>query len=370
MKILIATDSFKSSMTSKEIADIIQNNVTEHSFIKKPLADGGEGSVETLQNTLKLEKVIINTLDTYQKEFETYYLFDSENKIAYIETAMICGIENIATKDLDIMNSSSIGVGIAMKHAIDYGAKEIYLFLGGTASNDGGLGLLKGLDYKLLNLNNEELDGKTNELAQLSTIIAPKTDYSNVKVHLISDVNNPLLGELGATYVYGKQKGGSETQLDKIEESMKSYQKIMSNYFEKDLSTLASAGAAGGLPFSIMNVFDFKVESGIDFFIELLEIEDSMEKIDLLITGEGKIDAQSFQGKTISRVIDLAKEHKKPYFLICGLNEIELNELKKDPLFKGILELSHYAKDSEESIKHGASILAKHIKGALSHITK
>lgn len=244
MKILLACDSFKNSMTSKEMIDIVAKYGGSHKFIKKPLADGGEGSVETLRKVIDFERIEIKTLDAYQKNLESFYLFDSVNKAAYIESAMICGIEGILLETLDIMESSSIGVGIAIEDALKYGAKDIYLFLGGTASNDGGLGILKAFGYSLLSQNKKELEGKTMDLVKLSLIKGTKRFNKAVTVHFISDVENTLLGDLGATFVYGKQKGANDNDLVLIEESMQSYQKLMKELFLNDYSAMPSSGPA------------------------------------------------------------------------------------------------------------------------------
>lgn len=368
MKILLAIDSFKSSMSAHEIVDVIEENAKEHTFIKKTLADGGEGSLDILQTTLDLEKIPLTTLDTYQRKIETYYLFDFEAKEAYIETAMICGLEALDPQDLDVMESSSLGVGLAIKDAQKRGAQNINLFLGGTASNDGGLGLLKGLGYQLLGAKGQVLQGKTKDLGKLLGIIKPDKELSQVKLTLISDVINPLIGTDGATHVFGHQKGASPKDILTIEKAMVHYQEVLSTYFYSDFSKETSSGAAGGIPFALMNLFDFRVKSGIDFFWNLLELEDALASVDLVLTGEGKIDHQSFQGKTISRVIEKAREQNKKYFLICGLSDIPIKKLEEDPLFQGILELRKHASSLEESMSDAKNILAKTISKALADL--
>lgn len=359
MKILLAPDSFKNSMTSKEVVDIFGSVLLNHVLVKKPLADGGEGSLSVLQNQFKLKKIPFQSLDSYQNQIKSYYLLDEDNKIAYIESALICGIQNIDKKNLNIMESSSIGIGIAIEHAIAQGVKEVYLFLGGTATNDGGLGILKGLDYQLLDKNKQNLEGKTKDLGQLVNLVPPKKTHKLSQIHLISDVTNPLLGKEGATYVYGEQKGASKLQINAIEQSMKQYHQVISQYFNRNLAYQKSTGAAGGIPYLLANLFPYTIKSGIEFFIKELDIESIIEEVDLVITGEGKIDEQSFHGKTISQIINLCKKYGKDYVLVCGINDLTLKELSNDKYFKGILEIRKEAKDLEESIEEGSNILRK-----------
>lgn len=363
MKLLLASDSFKGSMSAQEVVDELAEHFKGNELIKKPLADGGEGSLAILQSQVNFKKIPLQTFDAYQNSLESYYLMDEKNQIAYIETALICGVEGIPEKELNIMESSMIGLGIAIKDALSKGAKEIYFFLGGTATNDGGLGMLLGLGYTLLDDSGQVLQGKTKELGKVSQILPPIEKIELEAVHILSDVTNPLLGEQGATYTYGKQKGADDEELVEIEKGMIHYKQQLSHYFKKEMAERESAGAAGGIAYALMNLFEGKVESGIEFFIDQLKIRSKIEEADLVITGEGKIDQQSFHGKAISKIIDLARKNKKDYLIVCGVSEIPLAELNQDPFFKGLIELQKEAKSIEESIEEGPKVLHT----ALSH---
>lgn len=359
MKILVSSDSFKNSISSKQIGSIVQNKLNKHHMLNRPLADGGEGSLDLLFDVTNYQKVNFLTLDTYQKPTTSHYLYDSKTKTAFIETALICGVEMIES-DLKIMDSSSIGVGKAIDHAANKGAEIIHLFMGGTATNDGGLGLLKGLGYKFYDNNNRLLQGKTEELGNVFRIEEPKIKLKIKCINLISDVDNPLLGHKGATYVYGKQKGGSHEQLKTIDYKMNQYSKVLSNYFNVDYTSYKSSGAAGGLGYALMHIFPFKVQSGIKYFIEQLEIESLISEVDLVITGEGRIDNQSFHGKVISEVINLCRKYNTPYILICGQLDYDKKKLT-DKSLKKIIVLSEYANSLSESIDQASQFLEQAI---------
>lgn len=234
---LIAVDSFKGSMSSIEIGETIKEVLPNTDFI--PIADGGEGSLDVLSYINPQYKwVTFEGADTYLNLVKQHYLINGDK--AYIESALICGF---TSKDKDILNSSSYGIGLALKDAFQKGIKHIYLFLGGTGSNDGGMGLLSALGYQF---NQNNLRPTSKNMIKIHDITMPKQPIHFESVTLLSDVNNPLLGEKGATYIFGPQKGGNPEMLNALEKGMENWAYHINHLTKQDNTMLPGAGAAGG----------------------------------------------------------------------------------------------------------------------------
>lgn len=347
--ILIASDSFKGTMSSIEIGRIFKKKLKNSSYI--PIADGGEGSIDALRYVnKKLEAVSFDGKDTYGNELTQYYYIDE--KIAYIETAQICGI----CEENDVLNSTSEGVGLALKDASLRGINEVYIFLGGTGTNDGGIGILKGLGYMLKDIEGNELLPNTKNLGRLAKIETPKDVPSFKNITLVSDVKNPLLGNLGATYIFGPQKGVTIDLIDQIEKDMNSYARVISKSFSMNKSNNPSSGAAGGISFILMTIYKCNLVSGIELISKTLNLRKLIQESQLVVTGEGKIDEQSFYGKTIQYIIEVCREFNVPYILICGENTLKSY---KDDLCKGIFQLIDVAISKNEALHEPAKVLER-----------
>lgn len=351
-KVLVATDSFKGSMTSKEVGEIITSVLTNAFDI--PLADGGEGSLDVIQSVFKdTHKISFNGISTYGEK-ETHNYLIRENT-AYIESSIISGFNEART----ILKSTSKGIGLALLDAYKQDIQNVTIFLGGTGCNDGGMGLLEALGYQFYGDKNKLLIGNTQNIGKIHTIKAPPKQIKFNSVNLISDVTNPLVGPLGATHTFGPQKGASIDIVDTIERSMAHYAQLIAHHFQKDYASTPASGAAGGIAFSLMNLFDVEIISGIEYISDLVELKKHIQKSDIIITGEGKIDAHSFYGKTISHVISLCHQYNKPYILICGINELKDYE---DDLLLGIYQMVDYADSIEDSIERAKSLLIRMMK--------
>ena len=351
MKTVAAFDSFKNSISSIKITSIVSQILPN--VIEVPLADGGEGSLQILNKYKRLERIELEVDDAYMNRKFTYFLYDKSTNTAYIESALICGIEGLDISKASIYDSSSIGVGQAIKYAIDtYRCKHIYIFLGGTASNDGGFGLMSELGYEFYDIIDKHVTPILNNVASISSF--KRTFNTDAHFYLVSDVENSLLGPLGATHVFGPQKGVTIDILDDVEYRIS----LLARMLDTKNETRTSSGAAGGIGYGLMNIGDCTVLSGIEFFSNLSSLESHIMNCDLVLAGEGKIDKQSFYGKTISHIIDLCRRYQKPYYLICGYSELSIEELG-DPLCMGILPISVYSDSIEDSIFNGSKYLKK-----------
>lgn len=318
-KIIIAVDSFKGSGTSEEIANYIETGLqqgnSQFEIEKVAIADGGEGTVSVVTDATHREVYSKPVKNPFGEAVEAHWgLLDPQTAI--IEVAQADGITLIDGR-LDVMRASSYGVGQQMLQAIDQGAKTIYVGLGGSASNDAGLGMLQALGAQFLDENAYLLEGVPTNLDQINTIDTIQLERNLVGVQIIglSDVTNPLTGKQGASYVFGPQKGANEQQVVELDEMI---EKFADQVAHGNHANEAGAGAAGGIGFALLAFCHAKIESGIQTVMKLIGLPDKLLTADVVITGEGKIDGQSLGGKVPIGVAQLAKQHQLPVIAITG----------------------------------------------------
>ena len=322
MNILVAGDSFKGSLSSKEFtqttAEILQKNGISARAL--PLSDGGEGALQVLTDILDGEIIEITVLDSILRQ--TSALIGKAQNTYIIESAQAVGLPQLGDNK-DILSSSSYGVGQMMSSSLDRGAEKIYLTIGGTACNDGGAGMLAGLGVEFYNVKGESFIPQAKSLCDITKICFDNIHPGLKKCEIIvlSDVANPLLGENGATYVYGPQKGGDDTTLPMIERNIKHFAKMISEATEKDYRSNPGAGAGGGIGFSAMYLDNLRFMNGADEILRLSGFDEHLEWADMVITGEGRFDEQSFMGKICGRIIDSARGKK--IGIICGISTLE-----------------------------------------------
>ncbi|WP_044565060.1 glycerate kinase family protein [Anaerococcus provencensis] len=322
LSIVIASDSYKGSLSSFEVAELMTegfNRLSKDLNIKSfSIADGGEGTVEALA---KENGEII--------EFEVTGLFGEktigelgklDDKTCVLETASPCGLNRLKDDQLDPYKATSRGIGEMIVHALDMGFENIYIGLGGSAVNDGGIGLAQALGASLTDINNNDVPYGIDGLKCVANIDTSLLDsrIKNTNFILLSDVTNPLIGINGATFVYGPQKGVPTSELEDIDRYMENYGKLLSKDTGKDIINTTSAGAAGGIGATLIALTNAKIERGIEAIIDLLNIEKFIEKADIVFTGEGRIDGQSINGKAPVGIAKIAKKYNKPVVAIVG----------------------------------------------------
>ena len=326
-KLLILSDSFKNSISSKDIGEIGKRifkqalpNLDVETF---RIADGGEGTVDFFINELGYQKVTIETINCFKQNINTYY--GVKNDTAVFDVASCVGF--LVNDHLDLWHASTYGIGIVLKAIIEKGYKKIYLGLGGSITNDGGMGILGAMGAKFY-LDKEEVIPFNDH-----SVLFNKVDLTdvfklceNVQIIGLCDVNNPLLGDRGATFTYGPQKGGNDETLKKLENWMEQYTKC----FDAD-PNVPGSGAAGGIGYCL-NILGSSLVSGIKVMLDELKLVDKLDSNTLLITGEGALDHTSFQGKIIGFLLDLTKKHQTDTIIICGIN-------KMDKLIKNVYPL-------------------------------
>lgn len=324
MKILVASDSFKGTMSSREIGRIIQHELAPfHHVGYLPVSDGGEGFLDALQETFPGQLHTASCQDPLGREITCQYIL-SDDKTAIIESAVTAGLCLLAETERNPMITSSYGLGLLLRDALRQGAERVYIGLGGSAINDGGVGLLQAMGAVLSDGNGEDIRESGGKV--LRRIAAVDTSTLDSWIHAASfyavcDVDNPLLGARGSTRVYGPQKGADTAMLDALEEGMTRVAEVVKKVTGRDDSEVPGAGAAGGLGFCLKSFFNARILKGMDALADLTGLEDRISQYDLIITGEGKLDDQTGSGKVPLGMLRLGEKYHVPVLCVCGLNE-------------------------------------------------
>ena len=324
MKIVIAPDSFKESLSAKQVAQSIAKGIgkviPEAEIVQIPVSDGGEGLLDALIEPLGGEIISVEVKDPLLRNIHAAFGILEDKKTGIIEMATASGLELLTESEKNPLITSTFGTGQLIKEALDRGCSIIIIGLGGSATNDGGIGMIKALGGKFLNKKREEIGDGGGALDKLYSIDLSNFDQRIAQCEIIAacDVSNPLTGINGASLVYGAQKGGSPQELEQLDRNLSHYASVIRSGIGIDIDTPAGAGAAGGLGAALLGFFNAKLISGIDLIIESLELERHVKDADLVITGEGKIDSQTLHGKTVLGVATIAKKYNVPVIAIAG----------------------------------------------------
>lgn len=324
MKILIASDSFKGSMTALEASESINQGVISvcpNAMVKKlPLSDGGEGLVDCLIAATGGKYMKNNVTGPMGKPTIACWGILGDQKTAVIEMASASGLLVDTLERNDPRIATTYGTGELIKAALDAGCSKIILGLGGSATNDGGSGMAQALGAKLLNRNGQELPFGGSSLLYLNKIDISGLDsrLKDVEVQAACDVDNPLIGNKGASHVFGPQKGASSEVVLELDRGLSHYAKIIKQDLNVDIVNMPGAGAAGGLGAGVVAFLNGNLSSGIDLVIESVGLEAQLKTSDLVFTGEGKLDEQTVYGKVPVGVARLAKKHQIPLIAIAG----------------------------------------------------
>ena len=359
MKILLAPDKFKGSLSAEQVCRSISTQLAKLDpnieTILHPMADGGDGSLEILNQHLNLIKRNIQTSDPLGRALSTHY-FTSE-EAAFIELASASGLVLLSQKERNPMRISTFGTGKMVADAMSKGYKNIYLFLGGSATNDAGIGIASALGFDFFDSKGKILDPIGASLAKIYNIKNKKVfNFSRVSITLLCDVNNPFFGENGAAYVYGPQKGADEQDVRELNKGLEHFSNILLRSTGKNIAELPSAGAAGGVAGGLAALCKAKLEPGFGVISKLSKLEEKIQKVDYIISGEGRLDEQSLQGKVIDGMAKLAIKYAKPLSLFVGKNHLE--QSKTDALnVEHILSISERAKDIQDAMSRGKNYL-------------
>lgn len=316
MKIVIAMDSFKGSMTSMEAGNAAKEGILkvmpDTKVVVKPLADGGEGTMEALLQGLGGEEVTVQVSDPLgRKTLANYAEIISGNgeKTAVIEMAQAAGLTLLAEEERNPYKTTTFGFGEIISHAIDRGCRDFIVGIGGSATNDGGIGMLRALGYCFLDESRHEIKSP-EDLGKIEQIYRKNTrkELGECTFRIACDVTNPLCGENGATYIYGPQKGLADANLKERDKAMNSYAEAVAKFAKKDCRDIPGAGAAGGVGFAFVSMLGAKLIPGAELVMQVTGVEEELKEADLFLTGEGRIDTQTAMGKAPMAAAQKAKE--------------------------------------------------------------
>lgn len=362
MRVLIAIDKFKGSLTSIEAGNIIQDAIASQSSKYKttllPIADGGDGFAEVFKYYLNTKTVKVKSVDPLFNIMIGYYEWNNQNKTAIIELAVCSGIALLPKNKKNPLLTSTYGTGILIKHAISKGAKKIILGLGGSATNDAGMGIASALGFSFFDKNGNELMPIGASLNHIHSIEAP-VKMPKVSFDIATDVQNVLFGNNGAAYIYGPQKGANAKEVIQLDKGLRNMSSIINKSTKVNLSKVKGMGAAGGVTAMLFPFFKTRIISGIDLVMEISNFKKYISKTDLLITGEGKIDDQSFQGKVVGAFLKQAKKYKVHVLLVTGIFGATNKIKARNPQ---VIELTDKGKNIDYAIKNAKKLLSEKVK--------
>jgi glycerate kinase len=358
--VLIAPDKFKGTLSALEVCQAINRGIKRYNkdiiTILHPLADGGEGSVNLLSHYLPLEAVEVEVENPVgKKRMATYYKTSHQ---AFIELAEASGLELLTEEERNPMFTSSYGSGQMILDAIQNGATEIFLFLGGSATNDAAIGIARALGYRFFDKNGNALPPTGENLSKIHQIDSSgvEVDLSKIKFTSLCDVNNTLFGKNGAAYVYAPQKGASHEEVVALDTGLRHFADLIKQEFNLTIGDIPGGGAAGGIGAGLIAFCNAELKSGIQTIMEVSKFPEHLRSANLVFSGEGKIDQQTLEGKVINGVTRLSENFDKPVALFAGQNKLSSKE-EQSLNTLSILSILDNAKNMEDAMKNGAQIL-------------
>ncbi len=359
-RIVVAPDKFKGSLTGIQFCDAVERGIKKVidavEIIKLPLADGGDGTVEALQYYTGGEYLRVLVNDPLMRKIEASYLYSASEKMAFIEMAEASGIRLLKTDELDPLRTSTFGTGELIIDAIERGVQQIILGIGGSSTNDAGMGMARALGFRFFDKNKTELLGRGEDLNKLEFIDTSEVDLKikSVRFKVACDVDNPLYGLNGAAYIYSPQKGASPEIVKELDLGLQSFNNVVKDQFGKDLQSIPGAGAAGGLGAGSILFLNAELNSGTSLVKEVAGFDEKIIDADWIITGEGKFDEQTFSGKVIKGVLESRTNQRLAVF--CGVSELDRSQLEEYKI-DYISEMMEQAKNPEDSIKNSGRYL-------------
>lgn len=352
MKVVVAIDSLKGSLSSMEAGLAIKEGVLaaqpDAEVIVKPLADGGEGTTDALIEGMNGERIDLTVTGPMHTPVDVYYGYLRETNTAVMEMASAAGITLVPDKEKNPLLATSYGVGEMIIDAIQRGCRNFIIGIGGSITNDGGIGMLKALGVRFLDEKGEDAGEGGQALAKVACIdlsgLNPLLKECHIQV--ACDVNNPLCGESGSTYVYGPQKGVTEDMKKTLDEAMAHFARVTSESLENDYMNTPGAGAAGGLGFAFLAYVGATLTPGIELILDAVGLEDELSGADVVVTGEGRLDFQTAMGKAPVGVAKLAKKYNARVVAFAGSVTKEATACNKEgidaffPILRGVCTLA------------------------------
>lgn len=352
MKVVIAIDSLKGSLSSMEAGMAIKDGILaakpDAEVIVKPLADGGEGTTDALIEGMNGERIDLTVTGPMHTPVDAYYGYLKDTNTAVMEMASAAGITLVPDSEKNPLLATSYGVGEMINDAIQRGCRNFIIGIGGSVTNDGGIGMLKALGVRFLDENGEDAGEGGQALAKVARIDVSGMNplLKECHIQVACDVNNPLCGENGSTYVYGPQKGVTEDMKKTLDEAMAHFARVTSETLENDYMNIPGAGAAGGLGYAFLAYTGATLTPGIELILDAVGLEEELSGADVVVTGEGRLDFQTAMGKAPVGVARLAKKYNAKVIAFAGSVTKEATACNKEginaffPILRGVCTLA------------------------------
>ncbi|MCR4458617.1 glycerate kinase [Pseudescherichia sp. L3] len=374
MKIVIAPDSYKESLSALDVATAIEQGFREifpqAEYIKLPVADGGEGTVEAMVAATQGRIVEVTVTGPLGTQVEGFYGLSGDEQSAFIEMAAASGLELVLPEQRNPLITTSWGTGELIRHALDAGVKHIIIGIGGSATNDGGAGMVQALGAKLLDSEGNPLGQGGGALETLARIDISELDrrLHDCRIEVACDVTNPLTGKEGATAIFGPQKGATPEMITRLDAALAHYAELIKRDLDLDVLDLAGGGAAGGMGAALFAFCGAELRQGIEIVTDALHLDRYVAEADLVITGEGRIDSQTVHGKVPVGVAKVARRYNKPVIGIAGSLTADVGVVHEhgiDAVFSviyGICTLDDALKNAAENVRMTARNVAAVLK--------
>ncbi|MDU1059986.1 MAG: glycerate kinase [Leclercia adecarboxylata] len=374
MKIVIAPDSYKESLSALAVATAIEQGFCEifptAEYVKLPVADGGEGTVEAMVAATQGDIIQVRVTGPLGGHVDGFYGRSGDGKSAFIEMAAASGLELVPPAQRNPLKTTSWGTGELIRHALDAGVKHIIIGIGGSATNDGGAGMVQALGANLLDEQGNAIGAGGGELEKLARIDISGLDkrLAACRIEVACDVTNPLTGNNGASAVFGPQKGATPEMITRLDGALTQYARIIARDLDVDVLGLAGGGAAGGMGAALYAFCGAQLRQGIEIVTDALNLDSQVADADLVITGEGRIDSQTIHGKVPVGVAKIAKRHNKPVIGLAGSLTADVGVVHDhgiDAVFSviyTICTLEEALEDAAENVRMAARNIAAVLK--------
>ena len=377
LKFVLAPDSFKGSLTSPQVCSAMEIGINNYfhdaKVISIPLADGGEGTLNAIISSVNGKIISCKVRNPVGKNVESQYGVIEDEKIAVIEMATASGLYLIPKELQNPLFTTTYGTGQLIKDALENGYRKFIISIGGSATTDGGAGMAQALGVDFYDEFGKVIsEPMTNELIGKCYDISIENLHQAIKdsdFTIASDVNNPLFGKNGAVYVYASQKGASQDELPILENNMQHFYKLVKNKLDVSVKNIPGSGASGGLGAGLMAFLGAKVQSGIEIVLDIVKFKEKIKDADYIITGEGKLDIQTINGKTISGILQIAKKNNIPVIAIAGIVEDEKEILNKMSLEK-VFSICNSEISIEYAMKNASTLITKRMEEVCEYINK
>ncbi|MCT4703115.1 glycerate 2-kinase [Enterobacteriaceae bacterium H20N1] len=362
MKIVIAPDSYKESLSALDVAQAIEKGFREifpdALYISVPVADGGEGTVDAMIGATQGSKMATTVTGPLGEPVTACWGMSGDGKTAFIEMAEASGLALVPSEKRNPLVTTSHGTGELILCALDNGARNIIIGIGGSATNDGGAGMMQALGARLADANGKEVSPGGGSLLSLNSIDISGLDkrLESCVINVACDVTNPLIGDNGASRIFGPQKGASEAMIVELDRNLAHFADVIKKHLRIDVRNAPGAGAAGGMGAALMAFLGANLRSGVEIVTEALNLEEHIHDCSLVVTGEGRMDSQSIRGKVPIGVAAVAKKYRKPVIGIAG------------SLSKDVAVVHQYGIDAVFSVLHSVSTLDEALKNASENI--